>query len=314
MPSEAAPNFFLARVRLQPQIDRRKRFVPESMTPLFHTPVYSRLTPDQALRYNQLNGLYFNELVGQFEETLGREALGRMVREDSLGLPAALRNKVAGFLKEEIEHQVAFRRLNRLCEPAWYADHAQAIVPPSWAATWPLRLATRQLKYMSCLLWMILAIEERAVWISIRSRETGEDLEPNFSSLHRIHAEDEERHILIDSELLERIHGTLPLPLRKANARVFAWAVGAFLYTPGRASSAIIAQLIREFPELRPLRKRMLSELAALGGTPSYQQMMYSREATPRLFAAFDRYPEFHRMSDLLPSYWPQEVVPEHTF
>ena len=51
-------------------VDSGRLFIPEELTPLFHTPSYGELTAAQRLRYNQLHALYFNEQIMFFERAL----------------------------------------------------------------------------------------------------------------------------------------------------------------------------------------------------------------------------------------------------
>lgn len=293
MPPEPS---FLARVGFRPTVDLGRRFVPECLTPLTYTPLYAQLSPGQALRYNQLNGLYFNEVIGLFEETLGREVPEHLLREED-SFP------VRQFLREEIAHRAAFERLNRLCAPDWYSDRTYVLLRRPPASNWAIRVAARNLGFLPCLLWVMLAMEEHEVWVAERFTVSDEGLEPNFVALQRAHGEDERRHVGLDADLLARLHGTLPGPWRRANAGAFAWILKTWLCAPGRASARILDRLLAEFPDLAPLRGRMLKELAALGRNPDYQRMMYSRESTPLLFGLFDRFPEFQAMEKVLLAY-----------
>ncbi len=38
-------------------------FIPERLTPLRLTPAWTQLRPEERLRYNQLQGLYFHEQI-----------------------------------------------------------------------------------------------------------------------------------------------------------------------------------------------------------------------------------------------------------
>ncbi len=58
-------------------VDFSKPFVPESFTPLFHTPVYARLSRVQQLRYNQLSGIRINEQFMLCEGAIPPSARGR---------------------------------------------------------------------------------------------------------------------------------------------------------------------------------------------------------------------------------------------
>ena len=61
-------------------VDFPRLFMPEMLTPLYHTPAYRSLSERQRLRYNQLNALYFNEQIVFFEKALTRNVLGYFQR------------------------------------------------------------------------------------------------------------------------------------------------------------------------------------------------------------------------------------------
>src|SRR3989442_2632691 len=71
---------------------RMQRFLPEHLTPLFHTSAYAGLTDEQRMRYNQYQGLYFNEQVAFFATAIARPVLAALIADPSLqGLAGALR-------------------------------------------------------------------------------------------------------------------------------------------------------------------------------------------------------------------------------
>src|SRR5712692_11134902 len=99
-------------------IDSSKRFIPQLLTPLYHTPFYAQLSEVQRLRYNQLHASYFNEQTIFFESAMAQHMLRRFVlRKFSDDLETGLRT----FITEEAEHSKMFRELNRQCLPEIYA-------------------------------------------------------------------------------------------------------------------------------------------------------------------------------------------------
>ena len=56
-------------------IDFSRRFIPDRLTPLYHTPVYAQLSDAQRLRYNQLHASYFNEQTIFFESAMAQHIL-----------------------------------------------------------------------------------------------------------------------------------------------------------------------------------------------------------------------------------------------
>jgi len=51
-------------------VDRTRPFIADALTPLYFTLVWRELTDAQKLTYNQLNGMYWNELIAMFERHL----------------------------------------------------------------------------------------------------------------------------------------------------------------------------------------------------------------------------------------------------
>src|ERR1041385_4591960 len=107
-------------------IDRSKLFVCPTLTALYYTPVYGELSPEQARRYNQINGVAFGELIGLFEEHFAVRALAAIELDRTA--PRALREYARCLIAEEQRHMSLWWRLNRLCEPGWYERGPRRIV------------------------------------------------------------------------------------------------------------------------------------------------------------------------------------------
>ena len=74
----------------------------------------------------------------------------------------------------------------------------------------------------------------------------------------------------------------------------------AFFLAPKRMAVRVVDLLIREHPELAPLRPRCLRELAALENDPAYRRMMYSRADLPISSHLLDGFPELASFRDFL--------------
>lgn len=288
-------------------IDRSRWFYCETLTPLYYTDVYSTLGRQHRLRYNQLTGIYSNELIGFLETVILRRTLDRLIARADLGLPEALRAALLRFRDDEARHAEQWRRLNRLSEPDWYASRDYRILGMSAPAAAVASLVADHPVLFPLVLWMQLAQEERSIEISRRiARAPAGEIEPRYVAVYRAHLQDEVRHVQIDWHLIEHLFARRTAAARRFNAWAFRRIVETLFLTPASASARIIRLLVEEFPELEPLKSRMLDELAALSRSDAYQAMMYSRATTPITFALFDRFPEFHRMQDRLRAYRPQ--------
>jgi type IV secretory pathway TrbD component len=288
-------------------IDRTRWFFCETLTPLYYTPVYRDLDPRHRRRYNQLMGMLSNELILLLESRfldLTLRALVPAAKDADPDLAVALQR----FRDDERRHADGWRRLNRLSEPAWYADADRRLAHVPGLAAGLLSFVARHPVAMPVVLWMQLVQEERSVEISRRClRMEPWRLEPRYAAAYRAHLADEIRHVRLDWHLIERCYAKRSRPVRRMTAAVFAALVRAFFLAPTGSTRRVIDELLAEFPELKPLRPRIARELRALAHDAGYHEMMYSRRSTPIAFALFDRFPEFHRMRHVLKSYVPAD-------
>jgi hypothetical protein len=274
-------------------VDSGKPFIPESLTPLFHTPSYRDLTAEQRLRYNQLHALYFNEQIMFFETALGRPLLTALLREP---WPDRLAEGLRQFRDEEQQHTEMFRRLNQRCAPQLYTgrDTCFVQVPAVWTAA--LRWTVDRPLAFPLYLWLMLLQEERSLFYSRCHLHEAATVEPSFAAAHRLHLADEARHVRWDEELLDALWLRVRPFLRTMNAKLFAWMMEEFFGAPKRAQLRVIDALAREQPELRGRLPQMRRELLALARDEAYRKTLYSREIVPRTFARFDRTPEFRSL------------------
>jgi len=275
-------------------VDRGKPFIPEELTPLFHTPSYRELTEAQRLRYNQLQALYFNEQIMFFETVLGRPILGALLRAP---LPPRLADGVRQFRDEEERHTEMFRQLNRRAAPHLYTDrdHHFVQVPAAWRAV--TAWAVGHPAWFPLFLWLMLLQEERSVYYSRGHLRSRSSLEPCFVAVHRAHMADEVGHVRWDEELLDVLWRRAGPSRRRLNAKLFAWMLEELFSTPKRAQLRVVDELCRELPELREHRPEMRRQLLALSRDEGYRATLYSREIVPRTFARFDAAPELRSLA-----------------
>jgi hypothetical protein len=274
-------------------VDYRKRFIPEEFTPLYYTPSYRVLTEAQQLRYNQLQGIYFNEQIIFFETSIGRKVLEALLHES---LPSQLTKGLRQFLEEEQQHTEMFRQLNQQCAPQFYGTGHFYFIHPlrAWMAV--LSWATQHPRLFPMFLWLMLLQEERSLFYSRKVIAQREELEPCFVRTHRTHLADEVGHVRWDEELIEALWQRANPVLRKVNAQLFAWMLGEFFNAPKRAQLCVVHELTREFPALSACEPEMQYQLLALSEDGSYQRSLYSREIAPKAFARFDASREFQSL------------------
>lgn len=275
-------------------VDSGRRFIPEEFTPLFYTPSYSELGERQRLRYNQLQGLYFNEQIIFFETVLGRTVLEALMREP---LPPGLTAGLRQFRDEERQHTEMFRRLNRLSAPDLYAGRDLYFIeaPAVWMAV--AKWAINRPLWFPLFLWFMLLQEERSLFYSQAYLRQRASLEPQFVAAHRIHLADEVRHVRWDEELIDELWRRTHPVLRKVNAKLFSWMLGELFGAPKRAQLRVIEELARELPELSGRMPEMRRQLLALSKDEAYLTSLYSRGIVPRTFARFDAEPELRTLA-----------------
>ncbi|MGH7388337.1 MAG: diiron oxygenase [Candidatus Rokuibacteriota bacterium] len=285
-------------------IRSERPFLPEALTPLFHTAAHAGLTPHQRLRYNQLHGLYVNEQILFFEESLAEPVLGGLL---GMPLPDGLDGALRRFREDEAAHSIMFRELNRQLAPDLYADGDFHFIPASRAGRRVLGAIGRHPRWFPLLLWLMLMLEERSLHYGREILRDASTLEPRVIETQTRHLRDEAHHVRWDQEVLDWLWPRTERPLRRLNAALFTWLVGEFFSVPRRGSLAVIQELARQCPELQARRPELAGELRALSGRRAFHASLYSRRIAPQTFGRFDRWPEFARVGRVLGAYAPPE-------
>jgi hypothetical protein len=289
-------------------IDFSRRFMPEKLTPFFFTPAYGTLTEEQKLRYNQLHACYFNEQTIFFES-----AMARCILRDFLAqkLPGGLAEGLQVFISEEAEHSEMFRKLNRSCRPNIYSKGDFYFIRVPAISSLVLRQWAGRAHYFPFFLWILLVQEERALYFGKKFLEEDSELEPNFVATQRRHLADEVGHIGWDEELLDWVWPRLSKTYREFNSRLFIWMMGEYFTTPKRSGLHVVAELVNEFPELRPRWQEFQAQMLRLSQNEQFNLSCYSRDITPKSFARFDQWPEFRALNKILPGYRPPTDAPK---
>lgn len=288
------------------QIDFTKRFIPERLTPLYHTSAYAELSPPQRLRYNQLHACYFNEQTIFFESAMAQHILRGFIKRK---LPGALAEGIRAFIAEETQHSQMFRDLNRKCLPDYYANGDFFFIKlPGWVSV-SLSQWVRHPGLFPFFLWVLLIQEERALFCAKEFLGEAGELEPNFVTVQRRHLADEAGHIEWDEELVDWVWPKIAQWRRQINARLLAWMMGEYFTTPKRSGLRVVAELVRAFPGLKPRWPEMQSQMLGLAHHRAFNLLAYSREVTPKAFARFDQWPEFKPLCRVFPGYEPNPAA-----
>ncbi len=269
--------------------DLNRRFTADSLCPLAHAPLWPTLGERQRRRYNQLVGLYQNELTVMFETGIAATVLPRLIGDHAL--PAELRSALATFLEDERQHTAAFRALNHAAAPSWYEGGDFHILQLPAALAAGFRQITKRPGKFPFLFWMMLIMEERSLMIS-RRIAAEEDVCPRWAAVFRAHLIDEVRHVQTDWHLLDRFWQTRSHLTRQANAWLLRATVLGLFLKPGRANVRLVDLLIADFPDLASRRAELVAAVRKLGGAAGYRTMMYSPESAPITCKLFGELPE----------------------
>ena len=270
-------------------IDLARPFVCDSLTPLYYTPLFGELSAAQRVRYNQLSAISFNELIVFFEHSfdVALEALlaDRSLKDDEL------RGRIGMFLDDERRHVLMWRRLSRATADAGGGGGIVRIRRPM---SGPLRLLASRPRKFPAVVLVMLTLEEHSIDISRRCGRTGPDaLEPHYAAAYRAHLTDEVQHVRVDRELLDVLIEGLPPWRRAVNAALYRRFIRTMWLRPTAAGGRVVEALVREHPQLRPIRPRLLRALATLHRNGEFRQMMFSPQAFPLTFSLIRRYGQF---------------------
>ena len=270
--------------------DFTRRFMPEALTPLFHTRIYAELTADERLRYNQLHALFINEQIIFFEQALACGVCEAMLREP---LPEPLRGDLVTFIKEEKRHSAAFHALNRRCAPRWYQGTRYHFIRLSPPASRALAWATRKPRLFPMFPWLMLIQEERALFFGREFLSEAGEIDEGFVAIHRMHVADEFDHVRWDEAIIDRLWPRAWGPWRKVNVLLLAWMIEEFFGTPKRAGLRVAEALVAEFPRLGARALEMRKQLLALHRDAGCREALYSPAMLPRLVQRVEGDPDF---------------------
>lgn len=279
------------------RIDYTRRFVSEHLSPLPHTEVFHELSPATRLRYNQLVASCYHEHFIYLERMLAGLILPALIRGCS---DASMTLRLLQFQQEERKHTAWFHRLHVASEPALYGENLHYFVrvaPPFQRLL--EAFARRPARFPFCL-WIAMIIEERTIPAAKEMLREGDELEPHYVKLHRLHAADEAGHVSCDAEMLQRLWPALSPVGRAFNRLLFVTLLREFFQLPKRAGWRVVMQLAAERPELVPLLPRIRHQLLALGRNRAYLATLYSRRREPRTFALADRFAELRHLESRL--------------
>lgn len=279
------------RVVTSKRVEQDRFFMPESLTPLFHTQLYPSLAVEVRRRYNQLHALYVNEQIAYFELSFAP-----FIEAVAWGRPE-LSQDLKAFVNEERRHSRMFARLNLAAAPEYYEAGSHRFVNRSYFLERAARFLMSWPRCFPVFLWLILLQEERALRYS-REFARCPELDPYFQKVYGSHLEDEAQHLELDQRLLPILWEPLPYFYRQGQARLLRWLISEFLWVPKRSAPRVLEALALEFPELSEARLKLA--LAELAHRPEYLATLYPPTDHPLTYELLGRYPEMGCVVELL--------------
>ena len=149
------------------RIDVGRMFVCETITPLYYCPVYRELPAAARRRYNQLVGLFTNEIVTFFESSFANSVLTTLARETFRPLGREMGDELLRFAAEERKHVELWRGLNRAAAPRYGGADYYVLQIPRGVRGAIAFFTTRPVMF-PVVLWLMLLQEERSIDISRR--------------------------------------------------------------------------------------------------------------------------------------------------
>jgi hypothetical protein len=269
-------------------IDVSRRFMPDSLTPLYYTTTFSRLSAEQRLRYNQLHAGYVLEQTIFFESVMARQILRYYA---SCPLPDGWAEGLLEFIAEEERHSEMFRALNRRCAPQTYARHDFHFIRVPAASRRVLEAWVRHPGFFPFFLWLMLLEEERSLYYASQFTKAA-DLEPNFVAAQK----------LIWRTKPAIFNGTKNCWIGSGRERAAGCAGSAPGFFNGWLANILICPSAgtpgarRVGGKISCFASRIAGHDAAgagPGAQPRYHLSTYSRMITPQAFRRFDACPEF---------------------
>lgn len=256
-----------------------KPFIPEKLTPLRLTASWSKLSAEERLRYNQLQGLYFHEQIIFFEQ---RMIVPLIAAARQLVTDSSQRDALSVFIEEENSHSAQFHALLRELRPEWYERDWRHFVEVGGIASAVLAGMVRCPRQFPFLLWLVQLLEERTMYASRLYLAEADAFPAKIVAAQRQHLMDEADHVQWDIQLLNDLWPRTPEWLRRLNVRLLDWMVAEFIAAPRRAAIRVVDALGEEMPHLSVPVSTIRAELRTLATQPDFQRGVFGRDAVPR--------------------------------
>ena len=286
-------------------------WIAESLTHLYHLPVYQNFSTAEKLAYNHAFALMVVEQSVLFEELICS-----FIRKIFLKSPA-IREKLESefnlgldhFLREESEHTEIFWKLAHVSDPGYGAKRVYRYYKPKLLDFVSTKVLLSFPGVAALWTWLSLYGEEKFLlnYREIRKSDANPltRIDPVHEAVHYFHMVDEARHVQMDEFFVEECWDRASPALRWINRLLLGRIYRSFVVNTN-SGWALWKLLVTKHPGLKGYSREVKKQLKELGRTRSYQQIMCDRSSIPRTSSLFDSRPEFHSFSKVLPGYSPR--------
>jgi len=280
-------------------------FAPEEMTHLYYTDLYKELNPEERLTYNQAAAAGVSEQFVFLEQVLLVRGLKSFLHGAGKGIDPDLEEACHFFIDEEDKHSEMFRRMLLELDPATYEKETFDVYKLNAKDERFLSVSMQNPTFFIWWVWVATLFEEKTIDFHRKYQEMKAFLDPMHLKIHRFHCLDELRHLQMDHHFIDMLWEPAPMWKKVLNIHLFKKVMSAFVQ-PSRTVRAAVDRLVKKHPRLDGMKDSLIDAGMSVADSRSWHEATYSRTTLPNTFALFDRFPEMHQMSTVLPLYSPR--------
>jgi hypothetical protein len=268
--------------------------IPEELTPLYYTPAYSLLEEHERERYYFWHGLYFHEQIIFFEQEMICPSLQAIAL--SCG-PDYHQDLLHQFIQEENVHSSMFHDFLKT-RAVEYQDSPYYFIGNQHQGL--LQAMVRRPKMFPLFIWLILLLEERALYSGKVFLEHSHHLQPDVISIQRRHLADEINHLRWDELFIESLWPTIPHWWRQINIRILNHLLREFIITPKRAALAVVDRFVDDCPRMKEKTAFLKKNLFNLRHQEGFCRSIFTISTSSKTLRLMKRYSEWDEFCD----YW----------
>lgn len=272
-------------------------WAPENLISISHLPIYSELSNEFKVVFNQYNSLGIAEIFMLFEEYALAPSMSKALeRADSEELKIALQN----FVDEEYKHSLCFKKLLLQAAPNLYhpENFKFRFIRLSPVGRFLFSTLKRFPVLIPSWVWLAIFFEERTLMFSreyIRANKVdSQKLDQLFYQVHYYHMIDEVRHVKLDEHLIKNYYKTFG----QIHSRFVAWVVYKFIRRsvyPINMIQSCLKHIRMYQPHLitAEIEEKIYSQATDLPQNKSFLEQNFSENAAPRTRHLMEQYSEF---------------------